>query len=275
MIMQNWQKLEIEISNYLRNLLGNNYLVENTGGSDSFKPDIIVSNKSEKSKVFIEVKSNIAQCGQFVVLDENKTFLFSNENKTLQSNANNIISFMNKHYSTFSQSSTSGIELNLKKEIFYQWVKNFFIQKKVNFIATMIGSKVVFFKPENIDEYYDISATYRVKKSGSRDLPLKYSFEELRKEVSDYLSSNKIDSEIIKIQRESKKTRIFFSKTNNIKNLRIIVKGYSLFLNNITGDPFTLVKVLSNTANRNVIFSIYLKKNLDSNLTNKKFIISI
>jgi|688.fasta_scaffold352087_2 hypothetical protein len=275
MIMQNWQKLEIEISNYLRNLLGNNYLVENTGGSDSFKPDIIVSNKSEKSKVFIEVKSNIAQCGQFVVLDENKTFLFSNENKTLQSNANNIITFMNKHYSTFSQSSTSGIELNLKKEIFYQWVKNYFIQKKVNFIATMIGSKVVFFKPENIDEYYDISATYRVKKSGSRDLPLNYSFEELRKEVSDYLSSNKIDSEIIKIQRESKKTRIFFSKTNNIKNLRIMVKGYSLFLNNITGDQFTLVKVLSNTANRNVIFSIYLKKNLDSNLTNKKFIISI
>jgi hypothetical protein len=104
---------------------------------------------------------------------------------------------------------------------------------------------------------------------------LNYSFEELRKEVSDYLSSNKIDSEIIKIQRESKKTRIFFSKTNNIKNLRIMVKGYSLFLNNITGDQFTLVKVLSNTANRNVIFSIYLKKNLDSNLTNKKFIISI
>lgn len=271
--MQNWKKLEIEIANYLKVLLNHDYLVENFGGADSFKPDIIVTQKKTNLKTFIEVKSINSQCGQFVVLNQNNRFVFSEDNKTPESISNKIISYMNKNLRIFLNASTKGIDIDLSKEILYSWVKNYFLFKKLDLIATKIGKKIIFFNPNEIEKYFDISACYRVKRSGSRDVPRNFDYESLKNILENYIKLNNIHSEFIKIQREGTKTRLYSSNLNQLNHVKLDVGIYKIYINYTTGEKFASVKVLSNTENKNVIFSIKIKNDISKILIdNNRFI---
>lgn len=78
--MKEWEILEEECLNYLKNKYPT---IKFTllGKEDSTKSDILV--KTINLEFYIEVKSKISQCGQFVLIPnyKNNVFIYSRKNK--------------------------------------------------------------------------------------------------------------------------------------------------------------------------------------------------
>ena len=71
----NWKKLEEDCFKHLQDNYSDNATITSYGESDSTKPDILVS--TENNTFFVEVKSEKAQCCQFVLFPNftNRSFV--------------------------------------------------------------------------------------------------------------------------------------------------------------------------------------------------------
>ncbi len=247
-----WKKNEEEIYNDIKM----NYSTENTkfiheGGSDSTEPDIKVF-INKKNKFNIEVKSKKSQAGQFVVLDECGVFIPSAQNKTeVNSYSEYLISHMNKNYKLFKDTGTASVKLQGKEvqENAIGWIKDYYTNiKKSPYFAFKAKNKVHIIKTDNLDKYFVIEANYRIKRSGSSDLPKKNIIE-----VENYFKNTfSADSTIATIDGKS------YLRTNESLPVKSTLKtdfGYEIYISNFTNKGY-LIKKLSNTFNRNVIFSI-------------------
>ena len=77
-----------------------------------------------------------AQCGQFVLLPDlnDQIFRYSNKNKTLENKfTDQIISYMNNYFHKFYQAGTSGINIELPKSVFYNFILDYYQHKGVDF----------------------------------------------------------------------------------------------------------------------------------------------
>lgn len=245
--MEQWKKFELDCVDYLNSTYGNYF--EHLGFSDSTTSDIRYS--KEKNTFFVEAKMASAQSGQFVVLNDSKQeiFTFSHRNKSeLDEHAATIIRHMNENYENYKQVGTAGINIDLPVDVFSGWIINMYKSMGVEFLITKAEDYIIF-PIDKFSEYFDITAVYREKKSGSSRVP-----KSREKEVSDYLSDANIDFNIVedfKIQSES-----------NLDDYKFEIESYTYMLREDTEDIYK-VRRLSNTRNANVIFSIYLKKNQD------------
>ena len=80
-----------------------------------------------------------AQCGQFVLLINlnEKKFQYSSKNKTSENEYSKmIVDFMNNNFETFSNPGTKGVSIQMEKSIFYDWVINYYKEKKVKFFIS-------------------------------------------------------------------------------------------------------------------------------------------
>ena len=99
--MEKWEEFEIECCNYLNEKYGGGcYKFVRIGASDSTASDIAFY-KFDHHMFNIEVKMPQAQSGQFVVLDNNGTFVFSCLNKSNENDAKIFIDHMNANYELF------------------------------------------------------------------------------------------------------------------------------------------------------------------------------
>lgn len=252
---QLWKKFEEECFCYLQNTYRNTSF-EYYGSSDSTVSDI----KAVYNNFFIEVKSNISQCGQFVVLKTGNVFKYSNRNKTpINKYSDYIINFMNQYFYDFDNAGTSGTDINIDKEIFASWIIDYYKTKSTKYFITK-GYDYIIIPLKKIGIYFDITACYRVKKSGSSDPSLKN-----QNEIIEVLGNNGV---IFKFENYGRK--FFIITESNLENKIKINDNYYQF-SKIDRNKYN-VRKLSNTNNANVIFSIKLIKNYQESEDLKRFL---
>lgn len=246
-----WAKFEVEATNYLNEKYGDFANFIHQGGADSTKPDILVETKKGTS-FYIEAKCSKAQCGQFVLQPDivTSTFKYTAKNPINQY-AEEIIDFMNNDFEAFKEAGTKGKDIEMDPSVFVNWITKIYKDKNVKFYIT---DNFVFVPIDKFAEFFDVTAKYRVKRSGSTDIG-----KTKLDNVIEHIKTLKIHSLISEYQKSDKK--LFVKADKDIHNLRFIFDGFEYMFSR--RDNCYEVRRLSNTFNSNVIFSISLKYRTD------------
>ncbi len=251
--MEAWKQFEIEAVNYLNNKYSNNKVnFIHNGGSDSTISDIQVL-YNNKIRFLIEAKMPKAQSGQFVLIpnSDKRIFEFSPKNKSQENELTDIIiSYMNTDFNTFNNAGTSGKNLNIDNSIFAKWIVSYYKSKDVNYIISKFKNSFVILPIHKFDEYFNINAKYRIKKSGSSPVG-----KTRAPKIIKILERNFwfIDSHI-----DDKK--LFINSSTELDKHKFVFENND-FMFSKKGNNLYEVRKLSNTYNMNVIFSIELLKN--------------
>ncbi len=248
MEMANWMQFESDCFDYLNHNYGGKCGFKAMGKADSTIPDILVS--TSKNEFYIEVKEANAQSGQFVLLPDmdGKRFVFSPRNKTAENEFTSIITnYMNDDFERFNAAGTAGQGLDIDANIFYSWIEDYYASKGVRYFITK-GHNYIIFPVSKFHNYFDVTAKYRIKRSGSSEPSVKYREGVLqilknRYGVDDY---------------EIKGKKLFVYGNRDMDKIRFILGDYEYYLAEKDSGKFE-VRQLSNTYNMNVIFSISLK----------------
>lgn len=239
--MMNWKEFEIECLDFLKKKYGTSFDLK--GESDSTVSDILFDNGCRS--FYIEAKMPLAQCGQFVLLPDfnKKIFVYSQKNKTSENEYTTKIShFMNENFDYFHNAGTAGIKIDLDKDIFYGWIINYYRQKGVRFFITRGEYGFILFPIENLSSYFDVSAIYRKKKSGSSRLSKKY--------------KDDFENALIRSHINYSFDGINLISAENLDGRKVYGDNFAYLLREQGGSY--RVNRLSNTVNANVIFSIKL-----------------
>lgn len=244
-----WEIFERECVAYLIGKYGP--IFELKGKSDSTVSDILVNGKNEDNPFYIEVKMHPSQSGQFVVEPDfkRKQFQYSDRNKTLENQYSQLImKFMDERFECFCAPGTKGKIIDISKNIIYGWILDHYKKKKVKFFITRNNNEFIIFPTRSFAEYFDVVAKYRVKTSGSSDLTDAYKEDAIT-------ALNKAG---IKYQFEG----LDIISDDNLNDVKVCGAKRNYLLRE--ENSRYKVKKLSNTKNRNVIFSIKLKKYSDA-----------
>ncbi len=247
-LAQDWESFEEDCYRYLKAKYPYASFVD-LGKHNSNVPDIIVG--ATHDEFYMEIKKPVAQCGQFVLKPSNGKFVFSQNNKTTQNAyTEKIISEMNRSFDRFSNAGTSGEKINLPDNIFFGWIMDYYTKKGVKYFISKKDDYVIF-PTKRFPAYFDVSATYRVKKSGSTNPSSNNLPEILHYSKGKIISHSWQDGKLLIVSSS-------YSDGDKIEGTR-----YNYQLNQVSANRFN-VRRLSNTANANVIFSISLKKDQDT-----------
>ena len=248
--MSTWEQFEIDCTNFLNEQCGEYAKFTHQGRSDSTVPDIKVETKKNK-QFYIEAKHSPAQCGQFVLLPnvETRQFEYSRLNSTeINEFSQVIIDHMNNDFEEFKEAGTAGknIEFDNCQNVFNDWIIKTYKDKGVKFFIT---NNNVILPIEEFAEYFNVSAKYRIKRSGSSSV----GSGNIDK-VTEYLKSI-----FSNIELKTTYDKIFIDSNEDLHNKRFVI-GRNEFMISKRENNFE-VRKLSNTFNANVIFSIELKTN--------------
>lgn len=249
--MKNWEQFEIEACIFLEETYGNEYCeFIGRGGADSTTPDIEFY-KNGEFQFYIEAKSDQSQGGQFVLHPDitNKEFIFSNLNKTPKNKAADIIiEYMNYYFDDFNNAGTAGLELNMDELIYLKWLEHFYKSKNVKYFISYHNGFVIF--PVNkIKNYFNVSAKYRAKRSGTGN-PSQKSLSSIQKHIEKHYPSAQFYSQGHK----------FYVDFSTAPNSRYFNAGdYEYYLSG-NQNPYQ-VRRRGSTLNSNVIFSLTTKSN--------------
>lgn len=244
-----WKEFEIECTNYLNKKFGIYATFTHLGEEDSTHSDILVETNSGQS-FFIDAKHSPAQCGQFVLLPNIETSSFDysprNVNK-INSYARQIIEYMNSDFDSFREAGTSGKDIDIPNstDIFSSWVIDIYANKGTRFFIT---NDFTLLPIEHFNSYFDITAKYRIKRSGSSAAG---------KSRHNLIKENISKSPFFINGYRKDGDKLFVSSSRNIHNSRFILGRYEYMFSQ-RGEEYE-VRKLSNTYNANVIFSIEKK----------------
>jgi len=258
--MEAWKKYEINATEYLCRKFGQFAKFYQEGSANSAISDIRVSTYNG-ANFYIEAKQSPAQCGQFVLIpdDEIRRFKFSGRNKSNQNEFSDaIMQFMNQQYHDFKKAGTAGKVINMPngKEIFCGWIISCNKSKGVRYFISG-GYEII--PIENISRFFNVLATYRIKRSGSQDVGLKNI-----SAVSEYINK-KYNNSLVREQG----AKLYVETDNDIHNEKFIIYGDE-YATTRRSSAYE-VRKLSNTFNANVIFSIQLINN-ERGLSDREFI---
>lgn len=250
--MERWQKFELECTDFLNQHFGSYAKFTHKGGDDSTISDILVTT-NHNSTFYIEVKFSPAQCGQFVLQPDlnSRTFIYSSKNpKPINMPAKQIIDFMNQDFDAFREAGTAGktIAMSNAKDVFADWIIQSYTEKGVKFFIT---NNFTILPIERLNDFFDISATYRIKRSGSRNVGKK----EIQS-VMNYINSN----DYLITDTYTNQDRLFIVSPQPLHNRRFILRGTEYMFSQ-RHSQYELRK-LSKTYHANVIFSIKKKENV-------------
>ncbi len=248
--MSTWEQFEIDCTRFLMEQFGEYATFIHQGRSDSTVPDIKVTTKKNK-QFYIEAKHSPAQCGQFVLLPnvETRQFEYSRLNSTeINEFSQVIVDYMNNNFEEFKEAGTAGknIEFDNCQNVFNNWIIKTYKDKGVKFFIT---NNNVILPIEEFAEYFNVSAKYRIKRSGSSSVGSGNV-----DKVTEYLKST-----FSNIELTTTYDKVFIYTNDNLHNQRFII-GRNEFMISKRENNFE-VRKLSDTFNANVIFSIELKTN--------------
>lgn len=257
--MELWEEFETECTNYLNEKFGTYAKFSRQGGSDSTIPDILVNTNSGNS-FYIEAKHSPAQCGQFVLFPnlETRSFEYSASNvNRINQYAEMIMEYMNNDFDEYREAGTAGKNIDMPhgSDIFTNWIIQTYADKGVKLFIT---NDYTILPLSNFSDYFDVSAKYRIKRSGSSNVG-----KSRMKFLMEYINNN---YSITNFYTDGDK--LFVSSKQQLHNQRFILEGNE-YMFSLRGKNFEIRK-LSNTYNANVIFSIKCK--LTQGITNDEFI---
>ncbi len=245
--MEAWKSFEKECCEYLNRMYGNDKVCFVwDGGSDSTSPDIMVFING-RNEFNIEVKSPHAQSGQFVVLNENGRLIFSPRNKSDIEDAIPFLSYMNANYSRYAVATTSGTDLDMDSDEYNEWIIGHYQKRRVKFVITRDTFSFVIFPIEKYGEYFQTSCVYRIKKSGSTEVP-----RGIAEDVTRLFGG-------VSYRYEFGKKLCVVSNRRHFKGTRLTYGDYDYLVSSVLSDGALYIRRLSNTYNANVIFTISLK----------------
>ena len=255
-----WEDFEIQCTDYLNQRFGAYARFIHQGGADSTVPDILVQTKSGNS-FYIDAKHSPAQCGQFVLLPdiESCTFEYSRQNvNRINRYAEMIMDYMNEDFDSFREAGTTGkdICMNNGSDIFANWIIQTYSDKGAEFFIT---NNYTILPIERFSDYFDVSAKYRIKRSGSGNVG-----KNRLHSVMDFIESHDYLITDCRVVGD----KLFVRSSRNLHDSRFILRGIE-YMFSLRGDEYELRK-LSNTYNANVIFSIRQKSS--SGLSDENFI---
>lgn len=242
-----WEDFELECTDYLKKVYGTYAKFTHKGGADSTIPDIYV--ETAHGSFYIDAKHSPAQCGQFVLLPDisTGTFRYSPQNVNhINTYANKIIEHMNKSFDEYRNAGTAGKDIVMpdNQEIFANWIMKIYKEKGTHFFIT---NNQTILPIERFKEYFEITAKYRIKRSGSSSVG-KNRISAIKEHIThDYvIQDTRIDG-----------NKLFVISHKPYHNKRFILNGYE-YMFSLRNHEYEIRK-LSNTYNANVIFSIKLK----------------
>lgn len=255
-----WADFELECTEYLNDRFGSYATFTHQGGADSTVADIFVETNSGK-QFYIDAKHSPAQCGQFVLFPhiESLSFKYSTKNiNNINPYSQAIMLHMNKDFDAFREAGTKGKEIIMpnSSQIFSEWIIQTYKEKGAEFFIT---NNFKILPIDNFEDYFDVTAKYRIKRSGSGDVGAgRISV------ILNYITDNFTitDSRI-------QGSKLFVKSDDNLHNKRFIYGEFEYMFSQ-RGNIYEIRK-LSNTYNANVIFSIKLK-NHTSGLSDSEFI---
>ncbi len=265
--MKSWEKFELDCTNYLSKTFGDYAKFIHQGGSDSTIPDILVKT-SLGNTFYIEAKETPAQCGQFVLLPDiqNQQFTYSDKNiSSINVYSREIMNHMNRYFEEFKEAGTSGKDIIMPngEEVFADWIIHYYKDKGVRYFIT---NDFVILPIDHFRSYFNITAKYRIKRSGSsspgRALTVYFSRAFQNGEYDEFCVTDVF----------VEGTKLFVKSNIELHNKRFYHLNYEYMFSK-RDDRYELRK-LSNTFNANVIFSITAKGCLPG-LTDDEFISSI
>lgn len=241
-----WEEFEIQCTDYLNDRFGAYARFFHQGGADSTVPDILVETKSGNS-FYIDAKHSPAQCGQFVLLPDldTGTFEYSRLNvNRINRYAEMIMDYMNEDFDAFREAGTAGKDIDMPNgsDIFADWIIQAYKDKGADFFIT---NNYTILPIERFREYFEVTAKYRIKRSGSGNVG-----KSRLKPVMDYISTHDYVITDSRIAGD----KLFVVSPQQLHDHRFILRGIE-YMFSLRGDEYELRK-LSNTYNANVIFSI-------------------
>lgn len=252
--MRKWESFEEESTIYLNEMFQHSAIsFTTTGGKVANASDIEIINNNQYLSS-IEVKFSPAQSGQFAVLLDGESFIFSSGNR-FEENAStrSIINHLNENYSEYMPKAQGAIDLNLSNEILYDWIKTHY-KRKDSFIV-ITSTKLNDFKAilhiDELEQYFNVSACIRRKRSGSRHVPKKMTVASVIA-LNTHLKSLGLEMKSVKYD---KGTYVELDKNIELNeaNRRF---GENFYLSSSPNSDGYYIKVLSTTNNLNIIFSL-------------------
>ena len=159
-----------------------------------------------------------------------------------------IIDYMNRSFERYNDAGTRGKPIDIDNSVFYNWIIDYYKNKNVAFFITQ-NSSFIIAPIHRFPYYFDVYATYRIKKSGSSS-PSKKDIEGIKRIIKNLyptvefiLTDNKLFAEI----------------NNRLSTQQFSLGEYTYILSERNGHTYE-VRKLSNTNNMNVIFSINVKQ---------------
>lgn len=260
--MTSWEKFEISCTDYLNDTFGTYAVFTRQGGADSTVSDIFVETKSGRT-FYIEAKQSPAQCGQFVLLPdiETHTFQYSKKNAhPINFYAEKLILHMNQYFHTYCEAGTAGKEIRFPNcsSVFSNWIIQVYQEKKTQFFIT---NDFTILPIEQFQQYFDVTAKYRIKRSGSSSVGKRQC-----QLIMDYIFDHDYDIDNYCMDGN----KLFVESAQNLHDRRFILHGNEYMFSLRDHNMYELRK-LSNTYNANVIFSIKRKGHI-SGMNNGEFI---
>lgn len=254
--MKAGEKFELECLDYLKRNYGNNSIIffhHDTADSTGSDIEVFINGQS---RFFIEVKEPAAQSGQFVVLSDemSRTFVFSPRNKSLPNEMTDLmIDYMNTEYDRFNAADTAGETLDIPSKFFTKWIIGHYKEKNVRFVISM-KHKMFICPIEKFGDYFTVAALFRRKKSGSKKPPEK-SIDSIIKVLNDQYGITDVSRRIVNGRK-----KLFANAPESLGKIRFALGDFTYYLSPQNEPGLFEVKQLSNTKNRNVIFSIVAKQ---------------
>ncbi len=250
--MNNSENFENQCCKYLLKKYGKYADFILKGGMNSSVSDIAVI-KNGFICYYIEVKMNVAQSGQFVLIPDktSNSFIFSPRNRSKPNHITKyIIEYMNSDFKKYENAGTSGQIINLSSNLFSEWIVSYYKSKSVKYIISSFSGNYIIFPVEKFSTYFNITAKYRIKKSGSQNITKKDI-----DPVKNILSKIYQD----KISFSEKNKKLFAYILENVNSLYFSVNSYNYYLSAKENNLYEIRK-LSTTRNMNVIFTITSKQ---------------
>ncbi len=255
-----WQDFEIECTDYLNRKYGVTGEVRfvRMGSTNSTVSDIRVEVRGVE-KFYVEAKMAASQCGQFVLHPDaqKQEFVFSERNSSTETpTSRKIIQHMNENFEKYVR----GGVLEMDKQVFYDWVEEHYRGMGARYVITSHDDRHLIFPVEKLREYFDIGGKYRVKRSGSRSPSRKQqeqAIDLLRRAKAGL--SYRVTSDGLIVKGDDLRQGERFEIDDNVYWLTDYGDGYR-------------VRILSKTANSNVIFSISLKKRVQDPTDLSRFV---
>ncbi len=244
--MERWEEFEIQCTEYLNQKFGAYANFIHQGGANSTVSDILVHTNTGNS-FYMDVKHSPAQCGQFVLLPDLKTrtFQYSPQNvNRFNRYTQMIMDYMNKDFDGFREAGTVGKDIDMPNgaNIFSNWIIQTYKDKGTQFF--IINNNTILLL-ERFRDYFDVTAKYRIKRSGSGNVG-----KSRIKSVLDYIRSHNYIVTDFRIAGD----KLFIISPQQLHNQRFIFQGVE-YMFSFREKEYELRK-LSNTYNANVIFSI-------------------